>query len=331
MTSRTRARLRPAIALPFAFAACATAVLTSEPARADALPSGPTSQAALANAERLQQEGATLVQAGNLDEAAKRFGEAYASGRNPAALFAQALAEKKNERWVEALGHFRELLALPTATGPSEAVRARAQLFAEECARHVCSLDVRTEGKFTVDGAPSELALVAARPGDHTVTFESGPKGRRETKVRCVEGESVRVAYDDATGANGATRATGATGASSTVVPIFPKSDPNASKPPTETRRGTWLVPGIFGAGAIAALGVGVGFSAVAGENVGGSADTEKTVAAIGFVASTTFLVGAIVSTLVLKPWKPRAVTSETASAPATGLRLHAGGLTGTF
>lgn len=324
MTSRRR----PAIAFAFAFAACATAVLTSEPARADALPSGPTSQTALANAERLQQEGATLVQAGNLDEAAKRFGEAYASGKNPAALFAQALAEKKNERWVAALGHFRELLALPTATGPSEAVCARAQLFAEECARHACSLDVRTAGKFTVDGVPSELALVPVRPGDHTVTFESGPEGRRETKVRCVEGESVLVAYDDSSGTNGAV---GSSSPSVGVVPLFPKTDPNASKPPTETRRGTWLIPGIFGAGAIAALGVGVGFSAVAGENVGGSADTEKTVAAIGFVASTTFLVGAIVSTLVLKPWKPRAVTSETASAPATGLRLHAGGLVGTF
>ena len=187
---------------------------------------------------------------------------------------------------------------------------------------------MRTEGKFSVDGVPSELALVAARPGDHTVTFENGPKGRRETKVRCVEGESVRVAYDDATGAAGTT---GTAGVSSTVVPLFPKSDPNASKPPTETRRGTWLVPGIFGAGAIAALGVGVSFSAVAGENVGGSADTEKTVAAIGFVASTTFLVGAIVSTLVLKPWKPRAVTNETARVAPSGLHLHAGGLAGTF
>lgn len=307
-------------------ATCVMVVLTSAWAQAEAPPSGPTSQAALANAERLQQEAATLVQAGNLDEAAKRFGEAYASGKNPAALFAQALAEKKNERWVEALGHFRELGALPTATGPSEAVRARAQLFAEECARHVCSLEVRTAGKFTVDGAPSELALVAVRPGDHTVTFESGPKGRRETKVRCVEGESVLVAYDDASGTNGAVGSTRAS-----VVPLFPKTDPNASKPTAETRRGTWLVPGLFGAGAIASLGVGVGFSAVAGENVGGSADTEKTVAAIGFVASTTFLVGAIVSTLVLKPWKPRAVMGETASAPVIGLRLQAGGLAGTF
>jgi hypothetical protein len=311
-----KARARPSIALGLAFAACAIVSLTSAPARADAL--AQTAQSTLADAERLQQEGATLVAEGKLDEAAKRFGEAYASGRNPAALFARALAEKKNERWVDALTHFRELLALSTETGPSEAVRARAQLFAEECARHVCSIEVRTAGKFTVDGAPSELAQVAARPGDHTVTFASGPKGRREKKVRCVEGESLRVAYDEA----------GSTSAGTTTLAVFPSANA-PTRPPTETRRGTWLVPGIFGAGAIAALGVGVGFSAVAGENVGGSADTEKTAAAIGFVASTTFLVGAIVSTIVLKPWKPRATTAKTETFPSVDLR--AGGFGGTF
>ena len=310
----------PKVTLGLALATCAIASLTSAPARADAQPSGQAAQGALADAERLQQEGATLVAEGKLDEAAKRFGEAYASGKNPAALFARALAEKKNERWVAALTHFRELLALPTEGGPNEAVRARAQLFAEECARLVCSLEVRTEGKFTVDGTPSALAVVATEPGDHTVTFEGGPKGRREKKVRCVEGESLRVAYDEA----------GSASAGPPAVAVFPRANADAPmKPPTETRRGTWLVPGIFGAGAIAALGVGVGFSAVAGENVGGSAATEKTVAAIGFVASTTFLVGAIVSTLVLKPWKPRATTAKTEVFPSVGLR--AGGFGGTF
>lgn len=274
----------------------------------------------LAAGDALHAEGTALVNAGKYGEASKKFGEAFAKSQNPSSLFAQAVAERKQEHWERALKLFKTYLSLPSNVKVTAEWKKRAEGEVESCEKNVCRIDVRADS-FSVDGA-SEIGVVYAEPGTHAVAM-TGKGPEKLVSVKCIAGGVVTVAYDE--------------GAKS--APIVPPP------PPLEKgEAGSWLLPAVLAGVGVVGLGVGFGLGAAAkskGESLDqlgpgvcadrGSAScvneadrlssgkTLNTVGIISVIGGSAAFAGAIIATLVVRPWEMRERKHATWIAPTMG------------
>ncbi len=305
-----RLKMTPAAALVFALAGV---VFSPRVARA-----GDADQQNLAAGEALHVEGSRLLAEQKLEEASKKFGDAFERGHNPSSLLAQAVTERKLAHWAKALKLFRTYLALPANVKVTPEWRKKAEAEATECEKNACRIDVRADG-FSVDGA-SEVGIVFAEPGAHAVSMKGKGPEKRVT-VQCAAGGLVTVAYDE-------------------------RSPTPPTPPPGERgETGSWVLPGVLGGVGLVGVGIGVGLGAASSSatstgtdlarggacaDLASSACAEakdkesaasgmKTGSIIGYAVGGAFLVGGIVSALVIAPWKDRERKTAIWVAPSLG------------
>ena len=277
-------------------------------ALAFALPAHAQDDAARKEAEARFQEGLTLHDAGNDEQARLKFTQAYSMFPSPAILFNLARSEQLSGKNVDAAAHYRRFLREPPHPKVTEDMRTRARGYLGEVTRTVAQvkIDARKSAKISIDGKTVDDALdepVAVAPGKHVIEARVG-------------GDVERLEVDATVG---------------TTVPAKFRMDDTAPPPPigpnTTTTTTYWPPPTstiILGAVGLVGMAAGTGFALDASskssdlnsqppgvcanpasapcqsrQDTIDSRSTSKTLSAISFGIGGAALVGAVVTWLV--------------------------------
>jgi hypothetical protein len=253
------------------------------------------------NAQTRFEEGLSLADKGEHEEARVKFVQAYAVLKSSKVLYNLAIAEKKTNHPVECIKHFRVFLKDPTITPD---LRARAEQIIAELSKGTSRVeitatpgaDVRIDGE-TVGRAPFDEA-VDVSVGHHTVSA-SLDANNKSGEVDCTAGQTTKIDV----------------------------AFPNYQAPlQTQANPARIAVPVGLGIGAIAGFAIGIGFGVASGgtsDDVIASAgshpcwiqtsvacdehqkliskgETQRTVSWIGYVAGGALAVAAVVTFFVL-------------------------------
>ena len=276
-----------------------------------------------AQAQALFDEGVKLHNADHEQEALVKFVKANGLFPTPNALFWIAREEQLTGKPLEALRHYREALKNPLATAST----------IELGKRYIAELEPRF-AKVAVRGPAGATLIVGEKqlrlPIDEPVDVEPGTIALR------AERDGLEYA------------ASGAAEAGKTLVLELRSSAPLTAPPHEEPRSSIgWLLPVGLGVGALAGLGVGLGFASahkssvddanaikggpsgtnvcadassaacVARQDKLSTASTQGTLSTASYIVGGVFAAGAIASALIL--YLPRSSSSSVAVAPIVG------------
>lgn len=269
---------------------------------------------ARSEAEAFHKQGVELMQKRKFAEASAAFRASYAKDQSPRELYNAARAELAQGKNAEAARLYRTYLSLPQNDKMAASERAEATQELADITKSLCTLDVRASS-FTVDGQAYDRGLADVEPGEHKVEMQ-GADGLKVKVVNGVKGTTILVEYTEPTKGSGG------------PGPVAP--------PREEMERGSWVVPGIFGAAGVIGLGVGIGLGAA---SAGADSDAKAQVAActtanpwgcsglraadnkisatgvpsiIAYVGGGVFLGAAVVAALIEQPWRERPVRRVT-------------------
>jgi len=260
-------------------------------------------------AQKRFDEGLSLHDKGNDDEARLKFAQAWAVLRRPNVLFNLARSEQLSNHVVDALVHFQDFVKMP---GISTQDKADADGRVIELKKRVGTLDIKgaPEGaKIVVDdewtGATAPvLGEIHALPGRRIVEIKTSTKSYRK-EVTCEVERTTIVSFEEEVRAN----------PPEGYIP--PDTEPRKTLFPPPT--GAIVVGGL----GIVGLAIGIGFSAVSssqnndntmrastamgicssqpnaqvcvdGKATRNAQQTSATVATIGIIGGSALIVGAI-------------------------------------
>lgn len=185
-------------------------------------------------AKTLFEDGVKLYKAAKYEEARVKFKAAYGLKKRPSIVLNLANAEMQTKRPLDAIAHFKEVLAMPDAK-QDDKDEAKAGLAEARKQVGVVMIDAPTGSQVTVDGEARSVPVDGAielLPGAHTIVLKAGGK-EIVKKVDLTPGMTVEVkAGGDTTPAPTATVVPTAT-AAPTATDTAPV--PTATAAPTVT------------------------------------------------------------------------------------------------
>lgn len=253
------------------------------------------------NAQTRFEEGLSLADQGQHEEARVKFVQAYAVLKSTKVLYNLAIAEKKTSHPVECIQHFRVFLKDPTITPD---LRARAEQIIAELSKTTSRVeiaatpgaDVRIDG-VTVGRTPFTDPVDVA-VGHHTVSATLDANNKT-TEVDTTAGGLAKVDV------------------------AFPNYQPALQ---TQANPARIAIPVGLGIGAVAGFAIGIGFGAASGstsdeviahagtqpcyiqtsvacdehQKMISKGETQRTVSWIGYVAGGALAVAAVVTFFIL-------------------------------
>jgi hypothetical protein len=181
-------------ALPFVLATLVAAPSLTLPAR-EVLAQAPTSgmDPDTKEAKTLFDDGVKLYKAGKYEEARVKFKAAYGLKRRPSIGLNLANAELQTKRPLEALVHFRDVVAMPEAK-PEDREEAKQGIVEARKQVGTVFVEATIGTTVTVDGEPRTVnpdGSLELLPGAHVIVL----RGEKETteKVTLVAGQTITV------------------------------------------------------------------------------------------------------------------------------------------
>lgn len=223
-------------------------------------------------AEPIYRDGVKLHDKGQEAEALEKFRQSYAVYPSPVALNAIARSELLLGRDLEAVRHFRQVLANPL-THPQTAQKAR---------ESVQELEARL-GRVKVQAPEGTVFII---DGERYVAPVAAPIDVKPGEIR-VEGTYGEARYEGAaTAARGATVPLELKRVASAQSPVGEQPPPSGTEPSMATRN---ITAGVFGGLALVSIGIGVGFTVKSNGQVTDAKDYNQRVAgACSFKGSAT-------------------------------------------
>ncbi|MBI2394614.1 MAG: tetratricopeptide repeat protein [Deltaproteobacteria bacterium] len=184
-------------------------------------------------AKTLFEDGVKLYKAGKYEEARVKFKAAYGLKKRPSIILNLAHAELQTKRPLDAIAHFKEVLALPDAK-PDDKDEAKTGLADARKQVGTLVVDAPTGTVVTIDGesrtVPGDSAIEVL-PGVHTVVLKHAGKDHVQ-KVDLAAGQTVEVKPGAVTPPPVPTATATATATATTPPPAPTETAPPA---PTET------------------------------------------------------------------------------------------------
>lgn len=180
-------------------------------------------------AKALFEDGVKLYKAGKYEEARVKFKAAYGLKKRPSIVINLANAELQTKRPLDAIAHFKEVMAMGDAK-PDDKDEAKNGLAEARKQVGTLNIDAPTGSAITVDGESRTVpadSLIEVMPGTHTVVLKGEAK-----KIDIAAGQMIEVKP----GAAAAPTVTAT--ATATTPPPAPTETapvPTATAAPTET------------------------------------------------------------------------------------------------
>lgn len=186
-------------------------------------------------AKALFEDGVKLYKAGKYEEARVKFKAAYGLKKRPSIILNLANAEVQTKRPLDAIAHFKEVMAMGDAK-PDDKDEAKNGLAEARKQVGTLNIDAPTGSAVTVDGESRTVppdSLIEVMPGAHTVVLKGEAK-----KIDIAAGQTIEVKAGAAPVATVVPTATATTPPAPTATtPPAPTvtAEPTATAAPTET------------------------------------------------------------------------------------------------
>lgn len=145
-------------------------------------------------AKTLFEDGVKLYKTGKFEEARVKFKAAYGLKKRPSIVLNLARAEMQTKRQLDAIAHFKEVIAMADAK-PEDKDEAKADLAEARKQVGVVTVDAPTGTIVTIDGesraVPADGAIELL-PGPHTIVLKTAGKDIVQ-KVDLTAGQTIEV------------------------------------------------------------------------------------------------------------------------------------------
>jgi len=186
-------------------------------------------------AKALFEDGVKFYKAGKYEEARVKFKAAYGLKKRPSIVLNLAHAEAQTKRPIEAIAHFKEVIAMSDAK-PDDKDEARTGLIDTRKQIGTLNIDAPTGSPVIIDGEARTVppdSMIEVLPGTHTVVLKASGKDHVQ-KVELAAGQMVEI-KPGATTPPVATVVPTATATTPPPAPTETAPVPTATAAPTET------------------------------------------------------------------------------------------------